>query len=95
MSTDHIEKDAGYASIIKEMDADLKRTSREREVERVMPHGGSIPQILRALFQECDSKTEMCRVINQHLRDHHAGDGEPAELSRNTLYTWLSKYDLE
>lgn len=94
MAHDHVSEDEGYAAIIKSMDADLKRSSREREVERVMPQGGSIPQILSALQSECDSKAEMVRVINQHLREHHSGDGEPAELSRNTLYSWLDKYDV-
>lgn len=91
---EHITKDSGYASIVKEMHKDIQRTRREREIEAAF--GEAMPTILTRLHRECDgNRSEMCRRINEVLVDAaEEEDEEPSELARGTLYNYLDKYEV-
>lgn len=93
MGNRHIEKDAEYVSIVKELHADLQRTEREREIESAFDD--SMPAILSRLDTECDgNRSAMCRRINEQLKEQSKDDEEVSELSRGTLYNYLDKYDI-
>lgn len=86
-TTEEVLKDAGgYTAIAKDMEKDLNRTRRKREVEACFT--GDIEQILASLHGEADSKSAMLRQINEALESN----GYEGSLSRPTLYRWLDEH---
>lgn len=79
----HITKQAEYEAICKEMAKDDDRTDRQREVESAF--GQSLPDVLRELQEESESKSAMLRRINDTLE----ANGIQQKVSRGTLYNWL------
>lgn len=78
----HITK-SEYEGIAKEMAKDGARSKRQREVESAF--GQSLPVVLRELFENTESKSEMLRRINSTLD----ANGIEQKVSRSTLYDWL------
>jgi len=75
------------------MSADMKRSTREHEVERAI--GEAMPQILRRAFVESGGAVEPAkRYINDQLRDAPTYDGESKGfVSKPTLYSWKDRYE--
>lgn len=89
MSTDH---ETGYASIVKRLEKDASRSSRERQLERIF--GESMPVLLRrTLDQTGGRKRPALNKINERLRNTEAYDHEEkGVVSPNTFYSWLKTY---
>lgn len=81
---DHVSK-AEYRGIVKEMQQDIQRSGRKREVERA--HGQDLPSLLNTLYRKHDGNASaVLRDLNQQLTD--------SRISRPTLYNWLDEYEV-
>lgn len=91
MATHDVDDDA-YESIVKSMEKDLARSSRERQIERVI--GEPMPRILRRFLDRHNgSKRPALREINSRLEEAEDYDHEThGKVSPNTFYGWLDTY---
>jgi len=89
---DHDHDGGGYAAIVKEMEKDAARSTRERELERIF--GESMPVLLRRTLDGTGgSKRPALRKLNDRLRNDDQYDHESNGLvSPNTFYSWLNTY---
>jgi hypothetical protein len=71
-----------YDEIVKAMVEDGARTKRQREVESAF--GQRLPAVLRELDDNCGSRSEVLRRINNALE----ANGIQRKVSRGTLYNW-------
>jgi hypothetical protein len=76
-----------YDEIVKAMAEDGARTKRQREVESVF--GQHLPAVLRELDDNCESRSEVLRRINNALE----ANGIQEQVSRGTLYNWIDDVD--
>ena len=85
--------DAEYASVVKDMVSDFRRSNREHEVEAAL--GEPMPQILRRAFVSSGGSVEPAkRQINDRLRESPSYDHEAKGLvSKPTLYSWKDRYE--
>lgn len=80
----HVSK-SEYEGIVGEMEKDVNRTDRERQVERA--HGQDLPSLLSALHRKHEGNASaILREMNGHIKG--------SSVSRPTLYNWLEKYEV-
>lgn len=80
----HVSKEQ-YEGIAREMEKDLNRSERERQVERA--HGQDLPNLLTTLYRKHEGNASaVLREMNERIHG--------SSVSRPTLYNWLEKYEV-